>query len=85
MLQVSEWGEHPRFQARTVTRAARSAATEYPSHERSEKSCNLLETFTDVRAKSDRPLDCWKEVEAFKNEVNKLESVSWLAVSSSGS
>ena len=46
---------------------------------------NLLETITDVRAKSDRPLDCWKEVEAFKNEVNKLESVSWLAVPSSGS
>ena len=36
---------------------------------------------TDVRAKSDRPLDCWKEVEAFKNEVNKLEQVSWQSFS----
>lgn len=28
------------------------------------------------RDKSDRPLDCWKEVEAFKSEVSKLEQVS---------
>lgn len=28
------------------------------------------------REKSDRPLDCWKEVEAFKAEVGKLEQVS---------
>lgn len=27
------------------------------------------------RANADRPLDCWKEVEAFKAEVNKLEQV----------
>lgn len=29
-----------------------------------------------ARVKGDRPLDCWKEVEAFKDEVNKLERVS---------
>ena len=28
------------------------------------------------RDKSDRPLDCWREVEAFKEEVGKLEKVS---------
>lgn len=32
------------------------------------------------REKSDRPLDCWKEVEAFKNEVSKLEQVSLLSI-----
>jgi hypothetical protein len=28
--------------------------------------------------KSDRPLDCWKEVELFKAEVAKVEQVSCL-------
>jgi hypothetical protein len=28
--------------------------------------------------KSDRPLDCWKEVELFKAEVAKVEQVSYL-------
>lgn len=26
------------------------------------------------------PLDCWREVDAFKAEVNKLEAVSWATV-----
>jgi hypothetical protein len=31
---------------------------------------------TDVQSeKSDRPLDCWKEVELFKSEVAKVEQV----------
>ena len=34
------------------------------------------EGFTNVQSeKSDRPLDCWKEVELFKSEVAKVEQV----------
>ena len=33
--------------------------------------------FANVQSeKSDRPLDCWKEVEIFKAEVAKVEQVS---------
>lgn len=41
-----------------------------------ERGGRRVDTDAYNRDKKDRPLDCWREVEAFKAEVSKLEQVS---------